>query len=165
MSYRKPTLDPIQRFAAFMLLLGLTLGLAGVACVFWGTADYGRAIPAGFLAASTLLFALWLVRKTPRPRLFRHDENEMPKKPFQFSMRRMFVIVTIVCVEVGLFSLLARQLDDANREGIVDSMFVVVGTSAVASGIILRKPLAGALWGLAAFIAGLAWVLFRAGHS
>src|SRR5262249_40925044 len=109
--------------------------------------------------------ALWLVRNTPRPLLFRHDESELPKKPFQFSMRRMFATVTILCVEVGLFSFLARQLDDANREGIVVSIFVIVCTSAIMSGIVLCNPFAGALWGFAAFIAVLTWIFFRAGHS
>jgi uncharacterized membrane protein YhaH (DUF805 family) len=165
MTEARLALDPIQRFAAFMLLLGLTLSLACLACLSWRMDRTWPAVREGFLATSTLLFALWLVRKTPRPRLFRHEEDEMPKKPFQFSMRRMFATVTIVCVEVGLFSFLVRRLDDANREGIVASMFLVVGTSAIAAGVVLRKPLAGALWGLAAFIAVLAWVFLRAGHS
>lgn len=156
---------PIQRFAAFMLLMGLGLGLCCLAYVSSHHGNTWSAIRDTTFAAATVLFALWLVRHAPRAWFRGVKEDWANRKPLRFSMRRMFVIVTIVCVEVGLFSLLATRLDGPDREGIVVSMFVIVAASAIASGVILRKPLAGALWGFAAFIAALAWVFFRAGHS
>jgi hypothetical protein len=157
-------MDPIRRFAAFMLLMGFGLGLAGLACALWRGGYTWPAIRTAIFAASTVFFALWLVRKTPRPRLFRGRDNAATSKPSRFSMRRVFVIVTIICAEAGLFFVLTNQYFGSQREDMTVAMFLIVGVSTPASWVILCKPLGGALWGAAAFIAAMVWMILCGRH-
>lgn len=158
-------MDPIRRFAAFMLLMGLGLGLSGLACVFWHKGDTRPAIQLTVPAASIVLIALWLFRNVPRAWLGGAKKDWAKRKPLQFSMRRMFVVVTIICVEAGLFAAMTKHYFASQSADIVAMMLVVLSGSAIASGIVLRKPLAGALWGGAAVIAVLAWILLLGSHS
>ena len=116
-------------------------------------------------AAVTVLFALWLVRDAPRVWFRGVKEDWAKRKPLQFSMRRMFMVVMIICVEAGLFSAITLHHFESQRGDIAAMMFVIVAVSTVASGIVLRKPLAGALWGGAAMIAILAWICLFGGRS
>jgi hypothetical protein len=158
-------MDPVRRFAAFMLLMGLGLGLAALACVSWRHGNTGPAIRETTLAAATVVFALWLVRDAPRVWLRGVKDDWAKRKPLQFSMRRMFVVVTIICVEAGLFAAMTNHYFDSQSSDIAAMMLLVVSVSTVASGIVLRKPLAGALWGGAVVIAVLAWILLLGGRS
>jgi hypothetical protein len=80
-------------------------------------------------------------------------------------MRRLFVLVTIVCVEAALFSALTNHYFDSAREDMAITMLLVVGVATIASGIVLRKPLAGALWGAAVVIALMVSILLFGGRS
>lgn len=74
-------------------------------------------------------------------------------------MRRMFVIVTIVCAEAGLFFVLTNQYFGSQREDMTVAIFLTVGVSTLASWVILCQPLGGALWSAAAFIAAMVWMI------
>jgi hypothetical protein len=158
-------MDPVRRFAAFMLLMGLGLGLAGLACVSWRHGNTEPAVRETILAAATVVFASWLVRNAPRAWLRGVKEDWANRKPLQFSMRRMFVVVTIICIEAGLFATITNHYFESQSGDIATTMLVVVSISTVASGIVLRKPLAGALWGGAVMIAVLAWSILMGGRS
>jgi hypothetical protein len=136
-------MGPIRRLGAFMLLMGLGLGLA--ALLSWHKGDTWPAIRETVLAASTVLIALWLVRRAPGYWLRAVKEDWAKRMPFQFSMRRLFVVVTILSVEAGLFAALTNHFFDSAREDMAITMLLVVSVSTIASGIALRKPLAGAL--------------------
>jgi hypothetical protein len=148
-----PAMDPIRRFAAFMLLMGFGLGVSGLAWLSWSKGDKWPAIRETILAASTVLFALWLARKAPLSWLRAVRDDWAKRRPLQFSMRRMFVVVTIICVEAGLFSALTTHFYGSHSDDIAAMMLLVVAVSTIASGVILRKSLAGALWGAAIFMA------------
>jgi hypothetical protein len=75
-------MDPIRRFAAFMLQMGLGLGLAAVAFLSWHKGDTWPAIRETVLATSTLLFAIWLVRRAPGYWLRAVKEDWAERKPF-----------------------------------------------------------------------------------
>ena len=141
-------MDPIRRFGAFMLLMGLGLGLAALAFLSWHKGDTWPAIREAVLAASTLVFAIWLVRRAPVYWLRAVKEDWAKRKPLQFSMRRMLIVVTILCVEAGLFAALTNHFFDSARKDMVITMLLVVSMSTIASAIVLRKPLAGALLSL-----------------
>ncbi len=158
-------MDPIRRFAAFMLLMGLGLGLGCFAYISSHHGNTWSAIRETTFAAATVLFALWLVRGAPRAWFRGVKEDWAKRKPLQFSMRRMFVVVMIIGVEAGLFSAITLHHFESQRGDIAAMMLVVVGVSTVASGIVLRKPLEGALWGAAAVIAILAWILLFGDRS
>jgi hypothetical protein len=159
------TMDPIQRFGAFMLLMGFGFGLATLAFLSWHKGDTWPAIRETAFATSTVLFALWLVRRAPGFWLRGVRDDWANRKPLQFSMRRLFVVVTIVCVEAALFAALANDYFDSARGDMVATMLVVVSVSTIASGIVLRKPLAGALWGAAVVIALMVSILLFGGRS
>jgi hypothetical protein len=158
-------MDPIRRLGAFMLLMGLGLGLAALAFLSWHKGDTWPALRETVLAASTVLFALWLVRRAPGYWLRAVKEDWAKRKPFQFSLRRLFVVVTILCVEAGLFAALTNHFFDSAREDLAITMLLVVGVATIASGIVLRKPLAGALWGAAVVIALMVSILLFGGRS
>jgi hypothetical protein len=157
-------IDPIRRFAAFVLLMGLGLGLCCLAYVSSHHGNTWSAIRETTVAAATVIFALWLVRDAPRAWLRGVKDDWAKRKSLQFSMRRMFVVVTIICVEAGLFSAITFHYFDSQRSDIAAMMLLVVSVSTIASGIVLRKPLAGALWGAAVVIAALAWILLSGGR-
>jgi hypothetical protein len=69
-------------------------------------------------------------------------------KPFQFSMRGMFILVTILCVELGLWTGLGKYLTEKERAGEEIAILLFVGSGAITTGIIRRNPLIGALVGL-----------------
>jgi hypothetical protein len=152
-------MDPIRRLGAFMLLMVLALGLAALAFLSWHKGDTWPAIRETVLASSTLLFALWLVRRAPGYWLRAVKEDWAKRKPLQFSLRRLFVVVTILCLEAGLFAALTNHYPDSQRNDIAAIMLIFVAVSTIASAVILRKPLAGALWGAATFIAVVALTL------
>jgi hypothetical protein len=158
-------MDPIRRFGAFMLLMGLGLGLAAIAFLSWHKGETWPAVRETVLAASTVLFALWLVRRAPGYWLRAVKEDWAKRKPFQFSLRRLFVVVTILSVEAGLFAALTNHYPDSQRSDIAAMMLIFIAVSTIASGIILRKPLAGALWGAATFIVVVALTLLLGSRS
>jgi magnesium-transporting ATPase (P-type) len=157
-------MDPVRRFATFTLLMGLGLGLAALAFLFWHKGDTWPAIRATVLAASTLLFALWLVRRARGYWLRAVKDDLTKRKPLQFSMRRLLIFVTILCVEAALFAALTNQYSGSQRNDIAAMMLIFVAVSTIASGVILRKSLAGALWGAATFIAVIALTLLLGGR-
>ncbi len=67
-------------------------------------------------------------------------------KRWQFSMRRMFVLVTLLCVDLGVYFSAQKTLPERERH--FDVYFMVIGVCTVVVGIALRRPLAGFLWGL-----------------
>jgi hypothetical protein len=102
--------------------------------------------------ASPFIAAAWATSKIdPRPATGR----------FQFSMRRLFAVVTIICIELGALRALASAYSDPVSIAIVAA--TVIFTSALVSGLMLRRPLAGALWGGVIIIAMLTWILLRHG--
>src|SRR5438045_2724527 len=131
-------MDPIRRFAAFMLLMGFGLGLSALAFLSWHKGDTWPAIRETVLDASPVLFALWLVRRAPLSCLRAVREDFAKRRPLQFSMRRMFVVVTIICVEAALFSALTNHFYGSRGDGIAAMMLLIVGVSTLASGVILR---------------------------
>jgi hypothetical protein len=67
-------------------------------------------------------------------------------KPFQFSMRRMFVLLTIFCVECGLWNLLDRCFTSQMRSGQTYVLLTAFGVGALI-GAWYRKPVIGGLVG------------------
>jgi hypothetical protein len=75
--------------------------------------------------------------------------NAAMSKPFQFSMRRMFVLTTIFCIELGLFSALVNVSRARDPETAWYGL-VVIGSLCGIVAVILRKPAIGFLCGIAA---------------
>ena len=67
------------------------------------------------------------------------------RKPLQFSMRRLLLVVTIICVEAALFSTLTNHYFGSQRGDIAAMMLVVVSVSTIASGIVLQAACRGDL--------------------
>jgi undecaprenyl pyrophosphate phosphatase UppP len=67
-------------------------------------------------------------------------------KPFQFSMGRMFALVTLFCVDLGVYFAMQKTLPERERH--FDVFIMVVAVCTVVVGLALRRPLAGFLWGL-----------------
>jgi hypothetical protein len=71
--------------------------------------------------------------------------NAAMSKPFQFSMQRLFVAVTLACVGAFLFSIAIRRgTDETLALAIVCASGAVVGAGA---GQLFHRPIIGAIAG------------------
>jgi hypothetical protein len=83
------------------------------------------------------------------PPFFMRCYNAAMKKPFQFSMRRMFVLTTIFCIELGLFSALVNGSRARDPETAWYGLVVIGALCGLVAGIFC-KPAIGFLCGIAA---------------
>jgi hypothetical protein len=66
----------------------------------------------------------------------------MDKKPFQFSTRRVFAVVTLLCVSMGLFcKAVALPTRDLDTNAILG--WLSIATFGLAVGTAFRKPFRG----------------------
>jgi len=72
------------------------------------------------------------------------EQSEGMGKPFQFSMRQLFLAVAMLCVGVFFFSLAAR--DAYNFNPVLWGLSFIAGGAGI--GTIAGHPIYGALWGL-----------------
>jgi hypothetical protein len=89
--------------------------------------------------------------------------NAAMKKPFQFSMRRMFAAATLFCVAAMLWALYLK-MHDSNLSRLHECLVALLylgsfTTLGAAIGTLTHTPFYGAGWG--AMLAIGVWIIFR----
>jgi dolichol kinase len=71
---------------------------------------------------------------------------------YQFSMRAMFVVVTVICAEIGLWRFLGKCISEREKNGEDHMLLFIIFIGVLATLIVTRRPLGGTLAG---FIVGI----------
>jgi hypothetical protein len=80
-------------------------------------------------------------------------------KPFQFSMRRMFVATTLIAVGFGAFAHLAHSFDETGPMSLLAVIEALISFPLIGAGFFtpIKRPILGACLGFLSFWVFLLW--------